>query len=62
MDIRWITAVNGCMAGIPGGRAAVEDGGTGTGIDAGVDTAFVNDAMIIIATKLLCGDVIAGVS
>ena len=59
MDIRWITAVNGCMAG---GHAAVEDGGTGTGIDAGVDTAFVNDAMIVIATKLLCGDVIAGVS
>jgi len=50
------------VAGIPGGRAAVEDGGTGTGVDAGVDTASVNDTMIIIAAKLLRGDVVGGVS
>ena len=59
MDTGWITAVNGCVAGIVGGHAAVEDGGTGT---VGVDTASVNDAMITVAAKLLCGDVVGGVS
>ena len=55
-----MTAVNDCVAGVVGG-GAVEDGGTGMGMDAGVDTASVNDAMMAIATKLLGGDVIGRV-
>ena len=52
------TALNDCAGGIAGGGAAVEDGGTGMGVDAGVDTASVNDAMMAVATKLLHGDVV----
>ena len=55
-----VTAVNDCAAGVVGG-GAVKDGGTGMGMDAGVDTASVNDTMMAIATKLLGGDVIGRV-
>jgi hypothetical protein len=57
-----MTAVNDSMAGVVGGGAAVKDGGTGIGVDAGVGTASVNDAMMAVAAKLLRGDVVGGVS
>ena len=50
-----VSAVNDCTAGVAGGGAAVESGSTGMGVDAGVDTASVNDAMMAVAAKLLCG-------
>ena len=57
-----MTALDDCAAGVAGGGAAVEDGGTGMGMDAGVDIVSVNDAMMAIAAKLLRGDVIRQVS
>ena len=57
-----VTALNDCTAGVAGGGAAVEDGGTGMGMDAGVDIVSVNDAMMAVAAKLLHGDVVRRVS
>ena len=57
-----VTALDDCAAGVAGGGAAVEDGGTGTGMDAGVDIVSVNDAMMAVAAKLLHGDVVRQVS
>ena len=57
-----MTAVNDCMVGVVGRGAAVEDGGTDMGVDVGVDTASVNDAMMAVAAKLLHGDVVRWVS
>ena len=57
-----MTAVNDCAVAVVGGGAAVEDGGTDMGVDAGVDTASVNDTMMAVAAKLLRGDVVRRVS
>ena len=57
-----MTAVNDCTVVVVGGGAAVKDGGTDMGVDAGVDTASVNDTMMAVAAKLLHGDVIRWVS
>ena len=58
-----VTTFDDRVAGVAvdGGGVATEDEGTGVEVGGGMDTAPINDAMMAVAAKLLCGDVAGGV-